>query len=243
MENPVQSWITLQEASSILGVSLSSLRKKAQRGILSSATKKKTLGGLQWVIDISEFEKLKEENLFQTHYVCKEDSEKQESVETSPENVNNLKPEFDSNILREHIDEAVERSIVKIMENTRNQLMKPLEQQAIYQLGKAEKEIEHLRAEKDLLLQEIEKYKMLPPPSQELEEKFREKEEQLSKTEKLREEEKLKLNEMAEKLNLQEKTAENLKKELEEEKRVKEQYKTAYENEAGKSWWKKLFGK
>ena len=62
------------------------------------------------------------------------------------------------------------KAIEEVLEAKQAQLMKPIEEQALYRLGRIEQENQFLKAKVETLLQELEQYKALPCPA-EMEEK------------------------------------------------------------------------
>jgi hypothetical protein len=55
--------------------------------------------------------------------------------------------------------------IEEVLEAKQSQLMKPIEEQALYRLGRIEQENSFLKAKVETLLQELEQYKSLPGPA------------------------------------------------------------------------------
>jgi len=82
--------------------------------------------------------------------------------------INNQYTQSESHLTKEHIREVIE----EFFETRQTQLMKPLEEHALYQVGRLEKEVEHLKAEKEVLIGENEflreQLKALPGPVEEV---------------------------------------------------------------------------
>ena len=85
--------------------------------------------------------------------------------------------------------EILKTAIKDVIEAERGQLMKPLEDQALYRLGRMEQENIFLKAKVETLLQELDQYKSLPGPG-ELEAWQIEKEDLLSRAEAIQKENK-----------------------------------------------------
>lgn len=74
-------------------------------------------------------------------------------------------------------------AIFQAITKQQSQLMKPIEDQALYRLGRMEQENTFLRAKVETLLQEIEQYKALPLPVDQVKEKLQEQEKQIQNME------------------------------------------------------------
>ena len=93
---------------------------------------------------------------------------------------NNKQLPFTDEKLRESIRDVIE----DYFETKQTQLMKPLEKQSLFIAGKLTQENQFLKEKVETLLREIDLYKALPNPSEELSKDLQEKEETLNKLKK-----------------------------------------------------------
>lgn len=93
--------------------------------------------------------------------------ESQRSTSVNPEHKNTIKTDEDK-LTREVIRDVIE----EFFTTKQSQLMKPLEEQALYRLGILENEVKHLNGEKEALRREVDLYKSqlmaLPGPAEEI---------------------------------------------------------------------------
>jgi len=147
-------YITIKEASEVAGVNISTI----YRNISNLQCKTVQIGAKK----IKYVQKSDIESFFcvsgkenQKHAIASEVCEKKQNE--SMQNETNLK-------------ESMREVIEEFFEVKQSQLMKPLEEQALYRLGILENEVKHLRAEKETLIQENEilreQIKALPSSSQ-----------------------------------------------------------------------------
>ena len=134
----------------------------------------------------------------------------------------NEKPFF--HLTPETLQDAIFQAITK----QQSQLMKPIEDQALYRLGRIEQENSFLKAKVETLLQEIDQYKALPMPVDQVKEKLQGQEEQIHSMEE------------AHRRELQQ-----VKKEAEDEQKnylaTIEELKNRLQAEEKKPWYRKLF--
>lgn len=150
----------------------------------------------------------------------------------------NCGTQSDRNVYKPLTEESIEKTIQGAIMKYQTQLMKPIEEQALYRLGRMEKEVEHLRGEKELLLQEVEQYKALPGPVEEITDKLKKQKEEIVSLEREVKELEEKKKELH-KLHIKE--LKELQKKLEVEKEeIAEAWKKKVE-ELEKPWWKKLW--
>lgn len=92
---------------------------------------------------------------------------------------------IDRETLQEFIDKSIEKSVDRIVENTRSQLMKPLQEQATFVAGKLSAENQHLKEKLETVLEENrvmrEHLKLLPAPAEEMVEEMNKKQEELKR--------------------------------------------------------------
>jgi len=185
--------LTIREASNFSGMSIPALYKHIKRGIISVEYD---------IIQGKKIKKVKKEELIRVYGTA------DNTVEYGriPDNI----IEYDriSDIIRENIKQA--------LETEKTQLIKPLEDHALYRLGRMEKEVEDLRAEKEILLQELDRYKALPGPIEEI-------------TEKLEQTEKEK-SDLASSLEISRKEKEEMSQALQMTQREKEELRTRTES-------------
>jgi hypothetical protein len=129
----------------------------------------------------------------------------------------------------ETVRETFRQDMREELVNKESLLMKRLEDHSLYQAGKLTNENEYLKAEKEILLQELDKYKNL-------QEELKEKEIEIKSLGKLLEEER-KLREITDNKNREI----CLELELQKKSELWKEHEECKLKERKKPWWKKIF--
>jgi len=167
-------FMTIQEASVFSGLAISTLYKAVQRGILPIEYD---------IVRGKKVKKIKKTDIVRTFNILDSTILHDRISDITPGITQYNTIEYD------RISDIVKENIKKVIEDKQSQLMKPLEEQALFISGKLTQENLFLKAKVETLLQELEQYKALPGPA-ELETKEntilllqKEKEEQIRKAE------------------------------------------------------------
>jgi len=139
-----------------------------------------------------------------------------------------------------HITKIEIREVIEeFFEAKQTQLMKPMEEMALYKVGQLENELNHLQAEKANLLQELEQYKALPGPVDKVIEELSSSREAVMEMELKRKAIDEELEQVKIKLQAEEQSKRDLEAQMTE---VVDAWKKRVE-ELEKPWWKKLWGR
>jgi len=167
--------LTIREASNFSGMSIPALYKHIKRGIISVEYD---------IIQGKKIKKVKKEELIRVYGTADNTVEYGRMPDNISENTSDNTVEYgripDNIIEYDRISDIIRENIKQALETEKTQLIKPLEDHALYRLGRMEKEVEDLRAEKEILLQELDRYKALPGPIEEITEKLEQTEKEKS---------------------------------------------------------------
>lgn len=163
--------LTIREASNFSGMSIPAIYKHIKRGILSVEYD---------IIQGRKIKKVRKEDLVKVYGT----SDNAVEYGRISDNISDNTVEYgripDNIIEYDKISDIIRENIKQALDTEKTQLLKPLEDQALYRLGRMEKEVEDLRAEKEILLQELDRYKALPGPVEEVKKKIKEQEATIS---------------------------------------------------------------
>jgi len=159
-----EEFITIKEASELVGVNISTI----YRNISNLQCKTAQIGAkkIKYVqkSDIERFFCISERNKQMHAFASETNKDKQKE---SMQNKEKQKESMQSNA---NLKESMREVIEEFFEVKQSQLMKPIEEQALYRLGILETEVKHLLAEKETLRHENEllreQVKALPGPGE-----------------------------------------------------------------------------
>ncbi len=166
--------LTIKEAAQIYNLHISTIYNaiKAHRIDIESTSNGNRIIKKVKKIDIERVFKLSNTNRLDIDSISNKDRIDIESTSNtnrlnidSISNKDRIDIESTSNTNRldiESISNLIQKSIDNYFETKQTQLMKPIEEQAIYRLGGLEKENLFLRQKVETLIQEIDQYKALP---------------------------------------------------------------------------------
>lgn len=162
-------YITVSEAAKLAGVSRVCVYKHLQRGNLTFTNVNK---------QGREVKQIKKSDIID---FFSKDSKPFTNVNNEVNNVftnvskglqTDNKPVNNPKLTLEDINEQVKKAVMETIEEQKGQLMKPLQEQALFIAGELKNEVKHLRAEKEILQQENEvlqsQLKALPGPPGEI---------------------------------------------------------------------------
>jgi len=230
-------YISVSEAAELAGVSRVCVYKHLQRGNLTFVNVNKHGKKIKQLkkLDVIEF----------FHGGSKQFVNDNKPVNNEFTNVNKRlltdnKPVNNPQITLEDINNQVKKAVIETIEEQKSQLMKPLQEQALYIAGKYEAENKFLKARLETLIEENEdlrtQIKVLPGPVEKITKQLQEYAQTIDEIQKEKEEQKNEM-EVQQEQALKEQEI-RLKAEAEEQmKQLSEAWKKELE-QARRPWWK-----
>jgi hypothetical protein len=159
--------LTIKEASDVFKINQSTIYKYIQQGRIQSESF--SIGGVKIKkVKKQDLESIlinKAKRILQTE----NESDSLSSKAIRRNESDSTKPILQIESLKDTLKEVVKQTISE----ERSQLMKPIEEQALYRLGGLEKENLFLKQKVETLIQELEKYKALPCQIEERDEEIK----------------------------------------------------------------------